>query len=424
MNASKKITLTIIAIFAAVFSVLSFALIEQAQNDIEQENQAALQLALRLGESTLSSDELQLIIQASRNLSLQANSSTDVSDSFIYRLFLPNTSTVTQSVTVHDSAGEPVRIYVNNHAELEEISATVLTVFFIFLLALVITLLTLRLTINKRIKPLAELCSGLDSIKSGKLELSTASTDIAEIHMLIEHYNNLISSLASKETQVSRLRKRLSALQENERRLLARELHDNLGQLITGITVQTYMLEQQKQNPDFIMRACSTIQQQCDAVHQGMKDLTNQLYPVFLGKLGLTTSIAQMIQTWQDIHQIDVHWLPDAPTLPSDLNRDTQVYRITQEIFNNIAKHADATEVTIGLSASDTTLALLIEDNGKGFSNISDSESVGLGLESMQERASLLGGKLTIDSGVQGTTVTLVAPLQLQDTPHYEYSDR
>ena len=253
--------------------------------------------------------------------------------------------------------------------------------------------------------------------------MSAASTDIAEIHRLIEHYNKLISSLASKETQVAGLRQRLSALQENERRLLARELHDNLGQLITGITVQTYMLEQQKQNPDFIIKACATIQQQCDAVHQGMKDLTNQLYPVFLNKLGLTTSIAQMIQTWQDIHQIEVNWLPDAATLASNLNRDTQIYRITQEIFNNIAKHSHATEVTIGLTTTHDQLTLFVRDNGRGF-NLQQSKAAGLGLESMHERASLLGGTLKLDTHAKGTTVTLVAPLQLQDDLHYEYSDR
>jgi len=183
------------------------------------------------------------------------------------------------------------------------------------------------------------------------------------------------------------------------------------------------MLEQQKQNPDFIIKACATIQQQCDAVHQGMKDLTNQLYPVFLNKLGLTTSIAQMIQTWQDIHQIEVNWLPDAATLASNLNRDTQIYRITQEIFNNIAKHSHATEVTIGLTTTHDQLTLFVRDNGRGF-NLQQSKAAGLGLESMHERASLLGGTLKLDTHAKGTTVTLVAPLQPQDDLHYEYSDR
>ncbi|HAU93754.1 hypothetical protein C6Y40_21765 [Alteromonas alba] len=422
MNASNKITLTIVLIFTAVFSLLAVAMFYQARADISEEGEAALQLAETLAKADLDSETLTGILQNSRHLTViehpEHSDQLPLTGSLEKWLAPPPAST-----TIQAASGEPITVVANSAAEFDEISATLANVFFIFVMALLLTLFTLRYAVNTRLKPLAELCQGLDSIQSGQFRLSAASTDIAEIHRLIEHYNKLISSLASKETQVAGLRQRLSALQENERRLLARELHDNLGQLITGITVQTYMLEQQKQNPDFIIKACATIQQQCDAVHQGMKDLTNQLYPVFLNKLGLTTSIAQMIQTWQDIHQIEVNWLPDAATLASNLNRDTQIYRITQEIFNNIAKHSHATEVTIGLTTTHDQLTLFVRDNGRGF-NLQQSKAAGLGLESMHERASLLGGTLKLDTHAKGTTVTLVAPLQPQDDLHYEYSDR
>ncbi|GGF73220.1 sensor histidine kinase [Alteromonas lipolytica] len=423
MNASNKVTLTIIFIFTAVFSVLAVAMFYQARSDITREGQGALQLAQTLAEANLDTTTLKQVLQNSRHLSVitgQESREVEPTGGFLEQWLAPQSP-----VTVITSAsGQQFRVRANSGAEFDEITATVSNVLFIFVLALLLTLFTLRYAVNTRLKPLAELCRGLDSIQSGQFTLSAASTDIAEIHTLIEHYNNLISSLASKETQVATLRQRLSALQENERRLLARELHDNLGQLITGITVQTYMLEQQKHNPDFIVKACATIQQQCDAVHQGMKDLTNQLYPVFLGKLGLTTSIAQMIQTWQDIHQIEVSWLPDAATIATNLNRDTQVYRITQEIFNNIAKHAKATEVTVSLTANDDDLTLQVTDNGRGFVLPDNTQTAGLGLESMQERASLLGGHLNVRTNSSGTTVTLVAPLALQDKHHYEYSNR
>lgn len=423
MNASNKVTLTIILIFSAVFSVLAVAMFYQARSDIAKEGDAALQLAQTLAEANVDTLTLTSILHNSRHLTVvqDADSATPMQQPSLLEQWLTPPQV---TATITSSSGDEFKVLANSSAEFKEITATITNVFFIFVLALLLTLFTLRYAVKSRLRPLADLCNGLDSIQSGQFTLSAASTDIAEIHTLLEHYNNLISSLASKEGQVARLRQRLSALQENERRLLARELHDNLGQLITGITVQTYMLEQQKQNPAFIVKACSTIQQQCDAVHQGMKDLTNQLYPVFLGKLGLTTSIAQMIQTWQDIHQIEVTWLPDAATIPTNLNRDTQVYRITQEIFNNIAKHAHATEVIIGLTTTATSLSLLVRDNGQGFVHSGHPPHGGLGLESMHERASLLGGKLKVSSDHKGTTITLVAPLEIQDTLEYEYSDR
>lgn len=422
MNASNKVTLTIVLIFTAVFSVLTVAMFYQARADISEEGEAALQLAETLAEASLDTDTLTRLLHNSRHLTVieHANAAAQLPLTGPLEKWLAPPPART---TIRSASGDTITVIANSAAEFNEIIATVATVLFVFVLALLLTLFTLRYAVNKRLKPLAELCQGLESIQSGQFRLSAASTDIAEIHRLIEHYNNLIGSLASKETQVAGLRQRLSALQENERRLLARELHDNLGQLITGITVQTYMLEQQKQNPDFIVKACATIQHQCDAVHQGMKDLTNQLYPVFLNKLGLTTSIAQMIQTWQDIHQIEVHWLPDAATIATNLDRDTQIYRITQEIFTNIAKHANATVVTIGLTTTLDQLTLFVRDNGQGFSS-EESKAAGLGLQSMHERASLLGGRLNVETHDKGTTVTLVAPLKVKDNLHYEYSDR
>lgn len=422
MYASNKVMLTIVLIFTAVFSVLAVAMFYQARSDVSEEGEAALQLAEALGKANLKSETLTRILHNTRHLTVneQSDPHTRLSLSSQLERWLAEPPA---STTIRSASGQQFTVVANSAAEINEIAATVANVFFIFVLALLLTLLTLRYAVNTRLKPLAELCQGLDSIQSGQFKLSAACTDIAEIHMLIEHYNNLIGSLASKESQVAGLHQRLSALQENERRLLARELHDNLGQLITGITVQTYMLEQQKLNPNYIVNACTSIQQQCAAVHQGMRDLTNQLYPVFLSKLGITTSIAQMVQTWQDIHQIAVDWLPNTAALTANLNRDTQLYRITQELFNNIAKHANATAVTIGLTTTNDNLTLLVRDNGNGFPR-TDAKRAGLGLESMHERASLLGGKLTIDTNKSGTTVTLLAPLHLQDNPDYEYSNR
>ena len=382
----------------------------QAKADIEQEGRAALAMAQALVESGIDEQQLVHILNESRNLRVVTRELLVSEPSQLQGFFDQFFAGAHPMITLVTEAGETVYVQANSVAEFEEITATVVNVFIIFIIALFVTLFTLRFTINSRLKPLSELCSGLDSLQVGNFELNKSSTDIAEINTLISHYNNLISSLVKQDKQLVELRKRLAALQEDERRRLARELHDNLGQLITGINVQTYMLSRQKDNPEYIDKACAVIQQQCDAVQQGVKELTNQLYPVFLQKLGLVPSLEQLIQTWQSIHNIEVEWSVAPPIVPKELTRDTHIYRITQEAFNNIAKHAEATKVEVTLALDTGLLMLRIHDNGKGI-NQSEAEIVGLGLDSMRERAAILRAQITLTSDDSGTLVELRVPL-------------
>lgn len=383
----------------------------QAKADIEQEGRAALATAQALVESGIDEQQLVHILNESRNLRVVTRELLVSEPSQLQGFFDQFFAGAHPMITLVTEAGETVYVQANSVAEFEEITATVVNVFIIFIIALFVTLFTLRFTINSRLKPLSELCSGLDSLQVGNFELNKSSTDIAEINTLISHYNNLISSLVKQDKQLVELRKRLAALQEDERRRLARELHDNLGQLITGITVQAYMLDKQKGNPAFVAQASANIQQQCHAVHQGVRDLTNQLYPVFLSKLGLTTSIEQLVQNWQHTHQIQVQWLQTPQYVEPDLTRDTHIYRIVQEIMTNIAKHAKATRVTIDYRVTYGQLWLTISDDGSGF-NSTAQEDIGLGLSSIRERAEILDAELTIDSNASGTQVVLMVNLE------------
>ncbi|WP_370164849.1 histidine kinase, partial [Marisediminitalea sp.] len=297
MLASNRITLTVVMIFTGVFSVLSVVMFMQARADVQKEGRAAFSQAQTLAASDISLETLKLLLQSNRDLVLLSepptpHSAQESSWSF-NRIFTP----IPPQAVQHALSGETLWIAANADAELDEIAATVIQVLSIFFVALLVTLFCLRYAVNSRLRPLAKLCDGLDSMTTGHYQYSGDATDIAEIQTLIDHYNSLTQSLQHKENQVVSLRKRVAAIQEQERQSLARELHDNLGQLITGITVQTYMLSQQREHPEFVAKACEQIQQQCNAVHQGMKEVTSQLYPVFLHRLGLVRSIHQVVQS-------------------------------------------------------------------------------------------------------------------------------
>ena len=409
MLASNRITLTVVMIFTGVFSVLSVVMFMQARADVQKEGRAAFSQAQTLAASDISLETLKLLLQSNRDLVLLSEPPTPHSAQLPSWSFNHIFTPIPPQAVQHALSGETLWIAANADAELDEIATTVIQVLSIFFVALLVTLFSLRYAVNSRLRPLAKLCDGLDSMTTGNYQYSGDATDIAEIQTLIDHYNSLTQSLQRKENQVVSLRKRVAAIQEQERQSLARELHDNLGQLITGITVQTYMLSQQREHPEFVAKACEQIQQQCNAVHQGMKEVTSQLYPVFLHRLGLVRSIHQVVQSWQDIHPVNVSWQEDCAPFEANLERDTQVYRIVQEALNNIAKHAQADQVDIHLSTDADDLLMTIRDNGTGFTP--DSNHRGLGLESMQERTKLANGSLFIDSSDNGTSLSLRVPV-------------
>lgn len=422
MLASNRITLTVVMIFTGVFSVLSVVMFMQARADVHKEGRAAFSQAQTLAASDISLETLKLLLQSNRDLVLLSepptpHSAQESSWSFNH-IFTP----IPPQAVQHALSGETLWIAANADAELDEIATTVIQVLSIFFVALLVTLFSLRYAVNSRLRPLAKLCDGLDSMTTGNYQYSGDATDIAEIQTLIDHYNSLTQSLQRKENQVVSLRKRVAAIQEQERQSLARELHDNLGQLITGITVQTYMLSQQREHPEFVAKACEQIQQQCNAVHQGMKEVTSQLYPVFLHRLGLVRSIHQVVQSWQDIHPVNVSWQEDCAPFEANLERDTQVYRIVQEALNNIAKHAQADQVDIHLNTDANNLLMTIRDNGTGFTP--DTNHRGLGLESMQERAKLANGRLLIDSSDKGTSLSLSIPVTKEPEQNHAHIAR
>jgi two-component system sensor histidine kinase UhpB len=416
MKASSKVAVTIIGVFTAVFTILVMVMYFQAKTDIADESEAAMSMATTLVAQNISAAEIQSILKYSRHLTVEIIDSPTASliSNTSSHNFWASLDEVAKPISLPLDDQRQLVIRPNYRAELNEIINTVEDVFFIFIFALILTLTSLHYAVNSRLRSLVELSSALDSLGDGDFEVAVKRTDIAEINTLVNHYNHLAKALSVKQAQVMKLRHRLTALQENERRLLARELHDNLGQLMTGISVQTYMLLQQKNAPEYIEQGCRTIQQQCDHVQAGIRELTDQLYPVSLNRLGLVESIHQLVDKWQEIHNIEVHWFTNQSPLDYEPNRDTHIYRIFQEILNNIVKHASATQVNIAIVKECAILKIKVQDNGVGLP-ASLPTSSGLGMQSMRERASLIGAAFTINNSHnifgRGVSIDLTIPV-------------
>ena len=196
--------------------------------------------------------------------------------------------------------------------------------------------------------------------------------------------------------------------QEQERRRLSRELHDETGQALTSILLGLKSIED-AQGTDRFPEALAELREIVVATLQDVRRLAVQLRPKALDDFGLVPALEWLTSTFAEQTGIAAHLesrLPEA-RLPSEI--ETVLYRVVQEALTNVVKHAQAEHVSVILHAKPGRVAVVIEDDGRGFS--AGGEPDGIGLLGMRERVALVGGSLTVESSTStGTTVLAEVP--------------
>jgi signal transduction histidine kinase len=203
--------------------------------------------------------------------------------------------------------------------------------------------------------------------------------------------------------------RRVVEAQELERRRLARELHDQTGQELTGVLLSLKAVEEAK-DPAELAAAVAAVRAQVVETLHDVRRLAVELRPKALDDFGLVAAVERLTQTFaeQTALALDLEaQLADA-RLPSEV--ETALYRMVQEALTNIVKHAKASNVSIILALSRSTVTAVIEDDGVGFET--DRIHEGMGLDGMRERLALVGGKLKIESR-PGAGTTLVGEVPL-----------
>jgi signal transduction histidine kinase len=218
------------------------------------------------------------------------------------------------------------------------------------------------------------------------------------------------------EEELRSLSNRLVEVQELERRGIARELHDEIGQLLTGLKFALEMAA--RLPPEPAREKLAQTQELANELMHRVRDLSLDLRPAMLDDLGLLHALLWHFERYTSQTGIRVtfrHMGIDRERLPSKL--ETTAYRIIQEALTNVARHAEAGDATVAVSADIESLSVKVEDRGKGFElNARLEATASSGLAGMRERAQLLGGRLEIHSVPgAGTTLTAVLPLQEGD---------
>lgn len=219
---------------------------------------------------------------------------------------------------------------------------------------------------------------------------------------------------AEEALQISReeyreLARKLLSAQEDTRRRLARELHDDFSQRLAVLSMYAAKLEHQCDNPQNIVDGLKRIQDESVKLSSDIHAIARQLHPSILDDLGLLDAVASACERFSQNEGIPVDCKQE--NVPPGISKDValSIYRIVQEGLANIAKHARASRILVSLTSTKHVIRLCIKDDGIGFDTAEASMSGGLGLASMKERVHLIRGKLNIKTKPGGGTEIRVA---------------
>ena len=265
-----------------------------------------------------------------------------------------------------------------------------------------------------------------EALKQARDELEERVKDrTAELRLMVTQLREEITnrlqaeeSLKESEVRLRYLSSQLLATQEGERKRLAAELHDELGHALLTIKQQLRALERRlAPEQRTLVEDLEALHPFIDGVLSKVRRLYYDLSPGNLEDLGLTGSLRQMLDEFAK-HHPDIRWKVKLDNLDADfsLPNQTVIYRVMQEILNNIGKHAQASRVSVSLRRTAAAAIFTVQDNGRGFDatqvlSVGGTDK-GLGLVAMEERVSVLGGTLKINSQEnRGTGIALTLPL-------------
>ena len=212
------------------------------------------------------------------------------------------------------------------------------------------------------------------------------------------------------------LRRQLLNAQEEERRRIARELHDQMGQNLTALNLGLKSLHDSKPSADF-PALLQPLQELAAQTARDLHRVALELRPAALDDLGLVKAVRTLVETWSQRYRIEADFAAEGYN-PAGLSSEieTTLYRIIQEALNNVAKHSGATRVSLVLRRAADHLKAIIEDDGRGFDFATALQAADgrgrLGLVGIQERLAGMSGTLHIESAPgQGATLIVRIPI-------------
>lgn len=268
-----------------------------------------------------------------------------------------------------------------------------------------------HVSVGRAFRSVETILHGLEGIERGEYGQRLPVFALPEFARIAEAFNHMAAVLQKAQAENRALIRQSLTIQEEERRYLARELHDELGQSLTAIKVMAVALRQSHAGN---LEPATQIIGLCDRLFEMFRDMMRRLRPSLLDELGLEASLEDLIQHWRTSHPEWVIEFSCAPGLDAYVDQARiHVFRIVQESLTNIVKHAEARRVSIALDLDDreigTDIVIHCQDDGRGFDPAQPLR--GFGLAGMRERVHSLGGRFKLHSAQgQGVTIDIRIP--------------
>jgi signal transduction histidine kinase len=232
------------------------------------------------------------------------------------------------------------------------------------------------------------------------------------------HYSQLLEQSRHMQEQLRLLSRQLLSAQEEERKMISRELHDQIAQTLTGINIQLATLKAEamvnvKGLQKKITRTQRMVEKSVDIVHR----FARELRPTVLDDLGLIPALHSYMKGFTRRTGIHIHFRTFSSSRIEQLNNTTRTvfYRVAQEALTNVARHAHASRVEVNFEKHPNAICLKIKDDGKSFQAqrvMHSKRNTRLGLIGMRERLEMVGGSFSVESAPgKGTTVRAQIPL-------------
>lgn len=220
-----------------------------------------------------------------------------------------------------------------------------------------------------------------------------------------------LTGIKTTENQLRVLSNQMEKMREDERQRISRDIHDDLGQILTVLKMDLASLKKHSAVTDALPGLLDPILGLVDSAIDSARRVSFELRPGILDQTGLVPAMEWSVNQLKNRHQIEFNLIfPENILFKIDIDKSVTVYRIFQEIMTNISRHSKATKVNVNLKIEKHFLILEVSDNGDGF--ILETHSESLGLLGMKERARIQNATLDVKSGIEaGTTITLKLPL-------------
>ena len=320
-------------------------------------------------------------------------------------------ATIEKQISTASGEQFSLRIRANPIDEIQEVWEESLAFLCTILILTLLTFLSVYFAIHKTLASIKIIVDTLQQIETGNYQQELPEFNTTEYNSIAKAVNHMTGKLHQTQLENLALVKHSMEILETERKQLAQELHDELGQSLTAIKMMAVIANQKK---DQIAEISASIANSCDGLINIVRSIMHRLHPLVLTELGLKAAIEDLLNHWASKNpEFKFRFRCDDEVDALGQKLSIQIFRVVQECLTNIFRHAEAQECSVTLAMVETPehqIRLTVTDNGRGCDM--NKLTKGFGILGMKERVHSLGGNLSIQSTLnKGVQVNAVIPI-------------